>query len=153
MKLDVVGLFTLSEGRGWQGWDEGWLLSDYSRVHRLCLWTLKPSNDSHGYEVLGISLLLAVDVKEGTGAQSQSESCRSLPPSLFLPFPPARSCLQSFVLSWEHGPTPALLLDLSQGGYKFLLLPLLSCSHQAPARITAVYCASLSLLLCSASGH
>lgn len=59
-----------------------------SEVHLLCLQTLKPSNDFHGYEALGIPLLLAEDVKGGTGAQSQSESCRSLTASLpyFYPY-------------------------------------------------------------------
>lgn len=69
-------------------------LSD-SRVNLLCLWTLKPSSDSHGYEVLGIPLLLAVDIKGGTGAQSQSESCRSLPPS---PISTLSSCKELFTI-------------------------------------------------------
>lgn len=106
-----------------------------SEVHLLCLQTLKPSNDFHGYEALGIPLLLAEDVKGGTGAQSQTESCRSLPPSLISTLTSCKEFFYNFfVLSWEDGPTPALLLDLSQGACKSVLLPLLSCSHQAPSQ-------------------
>lgn len=126
-----------------------------SEVHLLCLQTLKPSNDFHGYEALGIPLLLAEDVKGGTGAQSQTESCRSLPPSLISTLTSCKEFFYNFfVLSWEDGPTPALLLDLPKvhvNLFSSRCWPVAAIRHQA--RITAVYCASLSLLLCSASGH